>query len=836
MDARYDPKKIEPHWQKYWQENKLFRVSEDTSKSKYYVLEMFPYPSGRIHMGHVRNYTIGDLVARFKIMKGFNVLHPMGWDAFGMPAENAAIEKGVHPAQWTFENIRYMGQQLKKMGFSYDWDREIATCHPEYYRWNQWTFLKMYERGLAYQSHALVNWCENCQTVLANEQVEAGCCWRCGEEVTQKELDGQWFLKITNYIEELLQGCDALAGEWPERVLSMQKNWIGKSYGANVDFPRTDGGPPIRIFTTRQDTLFGATFMLLSPEHPLCRELTRGTPREREVEQLIHQVTRQGREVRSDEATEKLGVFTGAYAINPMTQEKIPIWVANFVLMEYGTGAIMAVPAHDQRDLDFARKYELPVRVVIHPFDRGLDEETMPEAFVEEGYMVNSGKFNGLRSSEAIEAFADELEAKGIGNRTVNYRMRDWLISRQRYWGTPIPMISCESCSTVPVPYEDLPVILPLDLTLREGGASPLPYDEEFLRAPCPSCGKPGRRAAETMDTFIDSSWYFLRYCCPRFEKGPVDREVIDYWMPVDQYIGGIEHAILHLLYSRFYTMFLRDIGLVKDGEPYLRLLTQGMVLKYSEKVEKIVKMSKSLGNVVDPDLIIEKFGVDTIRYFILSDSPPEKDLEWTDQGVSGANRFLHRFWRLVHNQLDGIREVKPYHGRVEDLEGAFRNLYIWTHRTLKRLTEDVDGRWHFNTAIARINELCNEISRLHPSQVRTEKEKQVMRFALETLTIMLSIITPHISEEIWRALGHQESIIRMSWPEFDPEAVRQEEVLVVIQVNGKVRSRITLPAGSREEVMRRAALEDGRIVSLLAGREPRKVIVVPDRLVNVVV
>jgi len=836
MDERYDPIKIESYWQQYWQKNKLFRVTEDTSKPKYYVLEMFPYPSGRIHMGHVRNYTIGDLVARFKIMKGFNVLHPMGWDAFGMPAENAAIEKGVHPAQWTFENIRYMGRQLRKMGFSYDWDREIATCHPEYYRWNQWAFLKMYERGLAYQSSALVNWCKNCQTVLANEQVEAGGCWRCGEEVIQKELDGQWFLKITDYIEELLQGCDTLADKWPDRVLVMQKNWIGKSYGAEVDFPLANGGPPIRIFTTRQDTLFGATFMLLAPEHPLCRELTRGTPEERKVEQFIQQVTRQSRDVRSDDAAEKLGVFTGAYAINPMTQEKIPIWVANFVLLEYGTGAIMAVPAHDQRDLEFARKYELPVRVVIHPFERELDEKTMTEAFVEEGYMVSSGKFNGLRSSEALDAFADELEARGIGRRTVNYRMRDWLISRQRYWGTPIPMITCESCGTVPVPYEDLPVILPLNLTLREGGGSPLPYDEEFLRAPCPSCGKPAERTTETMDTFVDSSWYFLRYCCPRYEEGPVDRTIADYWMPVDQYIGGIEHAILHLLYSRFYTMFLRDMGLVSEGEPYVRLLTQGMVLKYSEKAGKTVKMSKSLGNVVDPDLIIKKFGADTIRYFILSDSPPEKDLEWTDQGVSGANRFLHRFWRMIHNHLDAIREVKPYSGRVEGLEGPFKNLYTCTHRTLKRFTEDVDGRWHFNTAIARVNELCNEISRLDPSQVRTETEKQVMRCALETLTIMLSIITPHICEEIWRALGHQESIIGTSWPEFDPEAVRQEEVLVVIQINGKVRSRITLPAGSSEEAMRRAVLQDDRIISLLVGREPKKVIVVPDRLVNLVV
>lgn len=841
MKDRYDPKEIEPRWQKYWEETKLFHVTEDPNKEKFYCLEMFPYPSGRIHMGHVRNYSIGDLVARYKIMRGYNVLHPMGWDAFGMPAENAAIKEGVHPAKWTFDNIRYMRMQLKKMGFSYDWDREIASCHPGYYKWSQWIFLKMYEHGLVYQSRALVNWCDTCGTSLSNEQVlPGGICWRGHTEtpVVLKELDGQWFIRITAYAEELLKGIEELSGYWPERVLTMQKNWIGRSEGTEVDFPRADGGEPIKIFTTRQDTLFGATFMLLAPEHPLCKELSRGKPQEREVDEFIKAMARVDRAARTDEAGEKMGVFTGSYAINPMTREKIPVWIANFVLMEYGTGAIMAVPAHDQRDLDFARKYGLPVRVVIQPPDGRLDEKTMTEAYTEEGHLVNSGQFSGMPSDEAREAIAHYLEQKGIGRRTVNYRMRDWGISRQRYWGTPIPMIHCPNCGVVPVPYEDLPVILPLDLELLEGGLSPLPHAKEFYQVKCPRCGGEARRETDTMDTFVCSSWYFNRYCCPRYEEGPLDRSAVDYWMPVDQYIGGIEHAILHLLYSRFWTMFLRDIGLIKVGEPYKRLLTQGMVLNKAKRGDEEiwVKMSKSLGNVVDPDDIIEKYGADTVRLFILSDSPPEKDMRWSDEGVAGAHRFLNRIWRLVKDNLEAISSVKPYDGKHSALSGTARKLNGKINETIHRFTRDVDGRWQFNTAIASLYELFHELSRVPAEGLADDTLRAVFRKGVEVMTILLSVICPHICEEIWRELGYKESIIKTPWPEADPEALQKDMLTIVVQVNGKVRSKLALPADSTDEEIKRAAISDQRVKHFTGGREPKKVILVPKKLVNVVV
>lgn len=862
MELRYDPQRIEGKWQDYWERNKSFRAVEDPSKEKYYLLEMFPYPSGKIHMGHVRNYSIGDVVARYKRMKGYNVLHPMGWDAFGLPAENAAIEMKVHPAKWTFENIDNMRAQLKRMGFSYDWEREIASCHPGYYKWSQWFFLKMFERGIAYRKKGFVNWCGSCETVLANEQVEAGQCWRCQTEVIQKELEG-WYLKITLYAEELLAGCESLAEGWPERVLTMQKNWIGKSYGALVDFPVWGSDKVIQVYTTRQDTLFGATFMVLAPEHPLSRELSHGTPYEEEVSQFIKEQSRIDRYVREAETTEKKGVFTGAYCMNPMNGEKIPVWVANFVLMEYGTGAVMAVPAHDQRDLDFARKYRIPVKVVIRPPDRDLDEETMTEAYVDEGILVNSGQFNGLWSKEALDRIGEYLEEKGIGKRTVNYRLRDWGISRQRYWGTPIPIIYCDRCGIVPVPYEDLPVILPLDIEMGEGGRSPLPECEEFVNTTCPSCKGQGRRETDTMDTFICSSWYFDRYTCPRYEEGPLDQEKLRYWMPVDQYIGGIEHAILHLLYSRFFTMFLRDIGLIHVGEPYRRLLTQGMVCKasyrcpndgflYPEEVKSLPdglickkcsgpvevgrteKMSKSKKNVVDPDHIVKQYGADTVRLFCLSDSPPEKDLEWSDQGVEGAFRFLNRIWNMVINNHQEIQGIEAFGKGVGELNGEERAIYRKVHWTIKKVTDDIDRRYHFNTALSAIRELVNEIYAFSSS--KGPHRGPLMKLAIETALILLNPFIPHITEELWELMGHETHLLDTKWPSYDQEALEEEEMVIVVQVNGKVRSRITVPSYFTEEEILLSIKKDNRIAQWLKGKEIERTVYVPGKLMNIVI
>lgn len=856
MEDRYNSHEIEEKWQRYWEEKKLFKVVEDTAKKKYYLLEMFPYPSGRIHMGHVRNYSIGDVVARYKTMQGYNVLHPMGWDAFGMPAENAAIENRTHPAKWTYDNIDYMRKQLKKMGLSYDWDREIASCHPGYYKWNQWFFLKMYEMGLTYRKKSLVNWCESCKTVLANEQVEAGLCWRCGTEVTPKELE-QWFLKITQYAEELLKGCDELSGGWPEKVLTMQKNWIGKSYGAEVDFPIADSSQMIRVFTTRQDTLYGATFMSLAPEHPLSKELSASTDWEKEVLDFISKVSREDKIRRSAEDAEKKGVFTGRYAVNPLTNQKIPIWVANFVLMEYGTGAIMAVPAHDQRDLDFARKYNIPVKVVIHPYDGTLDEDTMTEAYVEEGYLANSGQFDGISNIEALDKIGEYLEEKGIGKRTANYRIRDWGVSRQRYWGTPIPMIHCDKCGIVPVPYEQLPVILPTDVEFKEDGRSPLPERESFLFTGCPTCNSRARRETDTLDTFFCSSWYFDRYTCPRYDKGPLDREAVNYWMPVDQYIGGVEHAILHLLYSRFFTMVLRDIGLLEMGEPYTNLLTQGMVIKDG------AKMAKSKGNVIDPNDIIDKYGSDTTRLFTLFTSPPERDLDWNDEGVEGSFRFLNRVWRMVVGNLERIRDIPPYTGNGH-LPDNLRGLHRKTHQTIKKVTEDIEERFHFNTAISAIMELVNTIYQfdtvnssrdgrpttsddfttgrtgVSPARgVSSDKgdslSLSLLREAIETVVVLLSPVAPHICEELWERLGGKESIIKVPWPSYNEDIIKKDEILIVIQINGKLRSRITVSASSSEEDVKKAALNAPRIRELLEDSEIKRVIFVPGKLINIV-
>lgn len=853
MNERYDSRKIEEKWQKRWDDKKLFRVTEDPKKEKYYLLEMFPYPSGKMHMGHVRNYSIGDVAARYKRMRGYNVLHPMGWDAFGMPAENAAIEHGVHPAKWTYQNIDAMRAQLKRMGFSYDWGRELATCDVKYYRWEQWLFLKMYEKGLAHRKRSYVNWCEQCQTVLANEQVEAGLCWRCHSEVIQKELD-QWFFRITEYVEELLDYCQKLPG-WPERVLTMQENWIGRSVGAEIHFPLEDTTGVISVFTTRQDTVYGATFMSLAPEHPLVLELSKGTPQAEAVRNFLERVKGQDTAVRSSEEIEKEGVFTGAYCLNPLTGAKIPIYVANFVLMEYGTGAVMAVPTHDQRDFEFAKKYNLPLTVVIQPAGEELREETMTEAYEGEGILVNSGPFNGMKSPEAREAVARYLEEKDLGKKSVSYRLRDWGISRQRYWGAPIPVIYCTQCGIQPVREEDLPVVLPYDVKVTCSGESPLVSLPSFVETTCPECGGPARRETDTMDTFVESSWYFDRFACPDYDQGILDKKRVDYWMPVDQYIGGIEHAILHLLYSRFFTKVLRDEDIVGVDEPFVRLLTQGMVCKevvrcrshgllypHEIKDDRCIhcgepvevggkeKMSKSKRNVVDPEYLINRYGADTTRLFCLFASPPEKDLDWSDQGVEGSSRFLHRVWRMVFNRMDTIRMAAlPRPGDV--FEGAEQALHRRTHRTIRKVTEDIE-RFHFNTAVSAIMELVNAI---YQFESKAETAPSVLREAIEMTVILLSPFVPHIAEELWQALGKRESIIQTIWPEYDAGATAEEEMLVVIQVNGKLRDRMSVPVSFGEEDLKEAALSQERVRTFTQGKQVKKVIVVPKKLVNVV-
>ena len=825
MKDRYDPQQIEHKWQKYWEQEKLFRAVEDPEREKYYLLEMFPYPSGKLHMGHIRNYSIGDVVARYKMMRGFNVLHPMGWDAFGMPAENAALENKIHPAKWTYDNISYMKYQLKRMGFSYDWDRELATCDVDYYKWEQWIFIKMYERGLVYRKKALVNWCEECQTVLANEQVEGGRCWRCHAEVDKKELEG-WFFRITAYAEELLEYCDKLPG-WPERVIAMQKNWIGKSTGAEVDFPLEDGKGVITVFTTRQDTLYGATFMVLAPEHPLVLELCKGKHQEAEVRAFVERVRKQDLIARTAEEMEKEGVFLGTYCINPLTGRRMPIYTANFVLMEYGTGAIMAVPTHDQRDFEFAKKYGIPMIVVIQPPGEKLDPATMTEAYTGDGVMVNSGPFDGMDNRQAMEAITDYLQQKGIGRRAVNYRLRDWGISRQRYWGAPIPIIYCDRCGVQPVPEEDLPVVLPLDVELSGSGRSPLPELQSFVETTCPRCGGAARRETDTMDTFVESSWYFSRFTCPDYDQGPLDRKRLEYWMPVDQYIGGIEHAILHLLYSRFFTKVLRDMDIVSFDEPFTNLLTQGMVIKDG------AKMSKSKGNIVDPDDMIERYGADTTRLFSLFAAPPEKDLDWKEEGVEGSYRFLHRVWRLVHELRGYLSEQPPPRGKT-DLPEDLWQLRQKVHKTIKKVTEDIE-RFHFNTAIAAVMELVNHIYQIKDKIEDTPLARSTWRETLESLVLLLSPFVPHIAEELWEALGKKNSVIKAPWPEYDPEAIAEEEILIVVQVNGKLRDRLLVPASAKEDEIKERALASPKVKKHIEGKEVKKTIIVPKRLVNIV-
>ncbi|GAK61253.1 leucyl-tRNA synthetase [Candidatus Vecturithrix granuli] len=831
MEQQYNFTEIEKKWQQRWEERKQYKVEVDHSKKKLYILEMFPYPSGRIHMGHVRNYSIGDVIARFKVMQGYNVLHPMGWDAFGLPAENAAIKNKSHPARWTRSNIENMRERLQRLGFSYDWDRELATCDQLYYKWEQWLFLKMYEKGLVYKKKSIVNWCDECNTSLANEQIEGDKCWRGHTSIGQRELE-QWHFRVTDYAEELLEFCDKLPG-WPERVLTMQKNWIGKSYGTSVLFPLADGSENIEIFTTRPDTLYGATFMVLAPEHPMARSLSAGTPQEKAVLDFVNRIGLQEKAVRTDEATEKEGVFTGKYAINPLTQEQIPIWVANFVLMEYGTGAIMAVPTHDQRDFEFAQKYQLPLRVVIQPPDTKLSVDTMTQAYIEDGVLVNSGRFDGMKNREAIQKITEYLADQGIGKATINYRLRDWGISRQRYWGNPIPIIHCDDCGSVPVPYEDLPVILPEDIEFSAVGGNPLSHIPEFVNVRCPRCGKAARRETDTMDTFVDSSWYYMRYACPHYDEGPLEKEAVQYWMTVNQYIGGIEHAILHLLYSRFFTKVLRDLGIVDFDEPFDNLLTQGMVIKDGRK------MSKSFGNVVDPDSQMEKFGADATRLFILFAAPPEKDLDWSDQAAEGSFRFLNRLWRLVYNVLPDIQGQKT--GTVEQptLPTAVKNLRRMTHSTIQKVTEDLDGRFHFNTAISTIMELVNAMYAFelpHEGSEDREVAVRALREAIESTIVLLAPFVPHITEELWETLGHTSSVFNEPWLQYDQEAAKAEEILIVVQVNGKVRSRITISADASDDVIKQQALADERIKAYIEGKPLRKVVVVPKKLVNIVV
>jgi len=820
---KYNPGVVEKKWQAYWDEHKKHKVERDPKKEKYYVLEMFPYPSGKIHMGHVRNYSIADVVARYKKMNGYNVLHPMGWDAFGMPAEGAAIKNKTHPYRWTMENISSMKQEFKGLGYSYDWDREVATCLPSYYRWEQMFFLRMLESGLVYRKESDVNWCEKCSTVLANEQVQDGICWRCDEPVIQKSLK-QWFLKITQYADELLEGCDLLDG-WPEKVRQMQKNWIGKSRGVEITFPIDGSDETLQVFTTRPDTLYGATFVSVACGHPLLNKIVEGCKEEKEVKEFAQRIIAEQKQNRQEEP-DKEGVFTGRYAINPINNTKVPIYAANFVLMAYGTGAVMAVPAHDQRDFEFARKYGIPIKVVIEPPGKSLDGDNMTDAYTEAGTMVNSSPFDGIESTIGKDRVAEALEKNGNGKRVVHYRLRDWGISRQRYWGNPIPIIYCDECGTVPVPCEDLPVELPTDIDFPEDGRSPLATEQSFIAVKCPKCGKEARRESDTMDTFVQSSWYFLRFASLEKDK-PFDAEDIKYWLPVDQYIGGVEHAILHLLYSRFFTKVLRDMNLLDIDEPFTNLLTQGMVIKDG------FKMSKSKGNVVNPGDLIKRYGADTVRIFILFASPPEKELEWSDKGVEGAQRFLNRVWALVGNLNDMGKRVSG-----KGTPGlASQKLQRKTHETIKRVSLDVGKRLHFNTAISAIMELVNECYLFIKASKKLGKEDlKIFAEAVKVIALLLSPFAPHISEEIWEHLGFSPSVTEEAWPNYNPELLKEDECLIIIQVNGKVRGRFSVPAGSGNAYIEEEALKQDSISTYIAGKTPKKVIVVPSKLVNIVI
>lgn len=822
MNERYNFREIEKKWQKYWADNNTFKMEEKPDMEKYYVLEMFPYPSGKLHMGHVRNYSIGDVVARFKNMQGYNVLHPMGFDSFGLPAENAAIKHGVAPDIWTWDNIHEMEEQLSELGLSYDWDREVCTCHPDYYKWMQWIFIQFYKKGLAYKKENPVNWCPDCQTVLANEQVVDGVCERCGAPVGKKNLS-QWYFKITDYAERLLKNLDTLDG-WPNKVKIMQKNWIGKSVGAEVDFAIKDDERKLKIFTTRVDTLFGVTYMVLAPEHPYVNSLVEGTEYEQAVKEYIDRCQHMSDIERTSTSNEKTGVFIGKYAINPVNGKEVPIYISDYVLMGYGTGAIMAVPAHDERDFDFATKFGLDIIPVVDPGNPDIDVNNLKEAFVAEGTMINSGKFDGMNNREAIKKVIEWVEEEGIGKATVNYRLRDWLISRQRYWGTPIPMIHCEHCGWVPEKEENLPVLLPTDIEFTGKGESPIATSKTFVDTVCPVCGAPAKREIDTMDTFLDSSWYFLRYCDPKNENEVFDKEKVKYWMNVDQYIGGVEHAILHLMYARFFQMALYDLGLVTDEEPFKNLLTQGMVNKDGKK------MSKSLGNVVSPAEILEKYGADTARLFILFAAPPEKELDWSDAGVEGSFRFLNRVYRLVYET------VQKYGFKTTDFEIRNDNdkqLNYMANYAVKKVSDDAGGRFQFNTAISTIMEFVNELYRY---KELPDVNEGLINACIEKLVLILSPFTPHVCEEMWEYLGHTGSLYNVGWPAYDESALVKDSVEIVIQINGKVKEKMSVASGLGRDELQKTVMESEAAVRAVDGRNVVKVIAIPDKLVNIVV
>jgi leucyl-tRNA synthetase len=877
LDTRYHPEKIELKWQRRWEENKTFEVDTDMSRPKYYLLEMFPYPSGRLHMGHVRNYTIGDVVSRYKVMRGYEVLHPMGWDAFGLPAENAAIENKTHPNTWTRRSIDHMRGQLKRFGYSYDWRREFATCDPEYYKWEQLIFIEMMEKGLVEKQKAWVNWCDKCDTVLANEQVEDGMCWRHPENPVRQKLLEQWFFKITKYAEQLLEWTEKLP-EWPEKVLAMQRNWIGKSVGAMIHFktqrphpdPETGGEiDRIVVYTTRPDTLYGATFMSLAAEHPYCEIFARGTEQEQAVKEFCERVRSEDKIKRSADDYEKEGVFTGAYCTNPVTGRRMPIYVANFVLMDYGTGCVMAVPAHDQRDFEFAKVYGLDIIPVVQPPDsEPLTTETMTEAYEDPGTMINSKDdehdYNGMDSEQFKKVICERLSKEYMGGAAVHYRLRDWLISRQRYWGAPIPVVYCEKCGTLPVPKDKLPVKLPIDIEFDAAGGNPLNRLDWWVNTECPKCGGKARRETDTMDTFVDSSWYYHRYASPHCDQAPLDEEEVDYWLPVDQYIGGIEHAVLHLLYSRFYTKVLRDLGYVKFDEPFTRLLTQGMVLKESfrcpehgylfpdrvkdEKcptcgkdltIGRKEKMSKSKLNIVDPEDMVDQYGADTMRLYLLFEAPPHKEIDWSEERIQGMARFLNRVWGLAAQHMAGMREAKTDDQvNIQFMKAPpdEKSLFQKTHETVKNVTERTDN-WTLNTAISALMELLNEMSGFDPDGGENREQRLgLLRWSFERFLLMLGPFSPHLVEELWHELGYPAGTYKMPWPDYDPAALKKDTFELVLQVNGKVRARTMAPQDAGKEELEKIALENERIKAYTEGKTVRKVIVVQGKLVNVVV
>jgi leucyl-tRNA synthetase len=842
QEERYDPRRVETKWFERWQQNAaLYAAEPDSTKKKYYVLEMLPYPSGALHMGHVRNYSIGDALARYMWMNGYNVLHPMGWDSFGLPAENAAIQNNTPPRQWTLGNIANMKAQMKRLGFAYDWSREVTTCLPEYYRWNQWFFLKLFELGLAYRKKSKVNWCPKCCTVLANEQVVNGCCWRHEDTlVEQRELE-QWFVRTTKYADELLSGLDKLGG-WPEKVRTMQRNWIGRSEGTLVHFKldyaenHTGFGPAgstITVFTTRVDTIFGATSVQLAPEHPIVRDLAATNADLRaKVDQLVAE-QRKAKEEGDIGEIEKHGVPTGRYAINPFNGEKVPVWVANYILMDYGTGAIMSVPAHDERDCEFAKKYKLEIRLVILPISNDSEETVAepPLPFVShEGVLINSGRFNGLACDEAIRKMSVYAEEKGFGKATVTYRLKDWGISRQRYWGTPIPMLYCEKDGIVPVPEKDLPVILPENVDITLTGGSPLGGVPEFVNATCPKCGGPARRETDTMDTFVDSSWYFYRYTDAHNDRAPFDGKTAQYWFPIDQYIGGVEHAILHLIYSRFWTKFMRDLGMITNGEPADRLFTQGMVIKDG------AKMSKSLGNVVSPDEMVARYGADAARLYSLFAAPPDRDLDWQDSGIEGIQRFLGRVYRFVvrNRTSSGTPQVERF--EATSPHPAARAIQRKLHQTIKRVSDDFQGRWHFNTCISAIMELVNVLYGAEDAIAKNEVPASFLADVQRNLVLLLAPFAPYLAHELWEMLGEKGNLLKAPWPKYDAALAKEEEIEIPVQINGRLRSRVVVSADATEETVVERALSDEKVQAAIAGKQIVKKIYVPGKLLNVVV